>query len=351
MIPTVKLNAGDSILISRTDRLGDLILCLPLVETIKQRYPECRVDVIASLYASPILENNPHIDGILRVQNDQLAVSRNYRKELERKVRRAEYQVVVVVYPDRLISRLFYRVAIPNRIGTGRRFQSVFFNHRLMHSRKSNRKHEYQYNLDFLRYFEDGPTVEVPRVYLTEKEMRNADRILANAGISKDFVVIHPGSGGSAERWPMNRFIDLYRLLESRGREVLVTGSESEGAVFLPLAERAGVRLKEITGETDLRTLGAILARARTVVANSTGPLHLAAAVGTPVLGLYPSRKIMSPRRWGPVGAGHKVIQPSTRDCQCPQKQCTCMETITVEEVARAVGRVYDSAGFSKAKN
>lgn len=343
MDDVLDIKPGDHILVSRSDRLGDLILALPFVETLKVRYPDCRIDVLSSLYASPILENNERIDGIVRVQNDQLVASRHYRKELEQKILKGKYKVVVALYPERHICRMFHQIKIPHRLGTAGRFHSVFFNHRLMHSRKANKKHEQEYNQDFLKYFKDGPTVNRPWVYPTAKEQEHARRILKGVGIDGDFVVIHPGSGGSADRWPMDRFVEFYRELESSGVPTVITGSEEEGRQIKGTADALGVEIREITGETDLRTLAAVLSQAGLVVANSTGPLHLAVAVGTRVVGLYPRRKIMSPVRWGPVGEGHQVIQPLDPDCQCPPRQCHCMDTIAVSRVTEAAREIYGS--------
>jgi len=318
------------------------VLALPFVETLKARYPECAVDVLASLYASPILENNPRIERIVRVQNDQLVASRNYRKELEHRIREGNYRAVVALYPERHISRLLYRAEVPIRIGTAGRFHSVFFTHRLMHSRKANKKHESEYNLDFMTYFRAGDTVAYPAVYPSDKEIRNARRIIKECGVEGPFVVVHPGSGGSAERWPMVRFIELCERLSRDGRGVVVTGSDAEGHEMNLVTREMRGTLSDMTGQTDLRTLAAVLSLATVVVANSTGPLHLAVAVGTHVVGLYPGRQIMSPVRWGPIGRGHRVLQPEVESCRCPQGHCLCMETITVEQVARATEAVYD---------
>ena len=342
MTQELEIRPGDRLLVSRTDRLGDLVLALPFVETLKARFPECAVDVMASLYASPILEHNPSIDRIVRVQNDQLVTSGHYRKELEQRIRKGNYQAVVVLYPERHISRLLYRAEVPVRIGTAGRFHSVFFTHRLLHSRKANKKHESEYNLDFMAYFPDGATVTRPAVHPTDKELRNARRIIKECGVDGPFVVVHPGSGGSAERWPMEKFVELYERLNRNHRVAVVTGSDTEGDEVKLAASRRGAVLREITGRTDLRTLAAVLSLATVVVANSTGPLHLAVAVGTRVVGLYPGRQIMSPVRWGPIGAGHRVLQPEVEQCRCPEGRCRCMETITVEQVAEAAETVYD---------
>lgn len=348
MTKALDIKPDDRILVSRSDRLGDLILALPFVETMKVRYPECRIEVMASLYASPILENNDRIDHIFRVQNDQLIIDKPYKKDLFRRLTQRQYRAVIALYPDRRVCQLFHRAKIPVRVGTAGRFHSVFFNYHLFHSRKSNLKHEYEYNLDFLQFFREGETISKPQVYLRQKEIDFATRILQKAGIEGSFVVLHPGSRGSAERWPADRFIRLYQILTRSGLNVVISGSEPERAMIDGICAKLRIPVKKITGETDLRTLAAVLSLATVVVANSTGPLHVAAAVDTKVVGLYPGKAVMSPKRWGPLGDNHRVIQPSRVECRCPPKQCRCMETITVEQVADQVVSLFHSVKASR---
>jgi lipopolysaccharide heptosyltransferase II len=340
-VEKIELNDGDRVLISRTDRLGDLVLALPFVETMKRRYPKCSIEVLASLYASPILENNPHVDKIMRVQNDMLRKDNLYKKDLLHKIKLGNYKVAIVLFPERRISQLFHKANIPVRVGTAGRFHSLFFNVHLLHSRKSNKKHESDYNLDFLAFFKNGSIVYKPRVYLLEKEIKNAKRILSEAGVESPFVVLHPGSGGSAECWPMKQFIELYAALSAAGVNAVVSGSEDEGEACDKMAKTRGITITKITGRTDLRTLAAVLSLSDVVVSNSTGPLHLATALGTQVVGLYPSKTIMSPRRWGPLGDNDIVLLPETEECECPPNQCTCMESISVESVFEAVTSLH----------
>lgn len=339
----IKVNDGDKILISRTDRLGDLILALPFIETFKKNYPKCKVDVMASLYASPILEHNDNINKILRVQNDQLQANYFYRKDLLQKVKKENYNIVIVLYPERQISRLYYKAEIPIRIGTAGRFHSIFFNTRLLHSRKKNIKHESQYNLDFMSFFKNSKTISKPKVYLTEKDILHAKRILSDTGVTDDFIVLHPGSGGSAESWSFDNFMKLYMELQKKGLVLVVSGSEKEGEIIDDLSISPHIDINKITGNTDLRTLAAVLSMAKVVVANSTGPLHLAVAVGTKTVGLYPSKKAMSPVRWGPIGKDHVVFQPKEIDCTCPQGKCICMELIKPADVADKVLKIFES--------
>ncbi len=290
------------------------------------------------------------IDKIVRVQNDQMFKDKLYKKDLLHKIKLGNYKVVIALFPERQISQLFHKAGIPVRIGTGRRFHSVFYNNHIYHSRKENKKHESQYNLDFLKFFENGETINTPRVYPSVKELKNARRILSEVGAREKFIIIHPGSGGSAERWPLEKFINLYKTLLNKGYTVVISGSEQEGKVIISKAKEQSVDLRHITGETDLRTLAAVLSLADVVVANSTGPLHLAAAVGSNVVGLYPGRQVMSPVRWGPLGVHHCVMQPQTI-CKCPHKKCTCMDTINVEEVADKVIELHqEKTGLQETK-
>jgi lipopolysaccharide heptosyltransferase II len=337
MVKQIEILDGDRILISRTDRLGDLILAMPFVDTFKNSYPNCQVDVISSLYASPILENKDTINKIIKVQKDQLLSNKLYKKDLLQRIKKENYKAVIILFPDRQMSRLFFKAEIPIRIGTAGRFHSIFFSHLLMHSRKKNIKHESTYNLDFMQFFREGNLVLIPKVNLREKELLNAKKILESSGVSEKFILIHPGSGGSAESWSFENFIKLYGILKKEEIDLVITGSEAEGNKVDQIADEMNLDVKKITGETDLRTLAAVLSLAEVVIANSTGPLHLATAVGTKVVGLYPRKSAMSPVRWGPLGENHQIIQPDREECQCPTKQCNCMDLIDPKLVSQKV--------------
>jgi lipopolysaccharide heptosyltransferase II len=332
----LQIASGSRILVCRTDRIGDLLLAIPTAESIKLRHPDCEVHVMASLYASPLLENNPRIDGIVRVQHDQLTNNGRYRKELHAKISKAAYEIAVVIFPDRNICRLLYKAGIPHRIGTSRRLHSFYFNHYVHHSRKANLQHEMVYNQDFLRFFADGPTVTQPAVHLIGRDRDGAAALLSARGVSGDFLLVHPGSGGSADRWPLEQFLKMADQVKHQGIQVVVSGSQAEAIEIEQACRRLSIQVSMVAGDTDLRTLSAILEQARLVVSNSTGPLHLAAAVGTPVVGLYPGKRVMSPQRWGPVGDRHVVIQP-TIPCKCTGRSCDCMKSIRPETVAKAV--------------
>jgi len=310
MAEEISLKDDERILVSRTDRLGDLILALPLIESIKARYPKCHIDVMASDYASPVLENHDYVRKVIKVDNAALRNDKACRRELRETLQNDKYRAALVLFPEKIISRIIYKAKIPVRIGTARRFQSIYFNRFLFHGRRANKKHESEYNLDFLKFFRPGRVNSVPHVYLEEDEINTAGKVLESAGVSGRFIVLHPGSGGSADRWPLGHFVKLYYILKSRNYPVIITGSMEEKDEINRVAEKINIAMVNLAGKTDIRTLAGLLSLASLAIANSTGPLHLAAAVGTRVIGLYPHTRTMSPVRWGPLGTGHQVILP-----------------------------------------
>jgi len=117
----------------------------------------------------------------------------------------------------------------------------------------------------------------------------------------------------------------LYERLKNSGYDSVMTGSLTEGRLIDSESESMGTLLKNICGQTELKVLMAILSKADLVVANSTGPLHLAAATGTKVIGLYPAGKTVSPVRWKPIGSPCRILLPFGQGAD--------MKSITVESV------------------
>ncbi len=320
----IKLFPQDRILVCRTDRIGDLILTIPLIESLKARCPENEIDVLASEYAAPVLEYNPNINEIIGIDPTRLAGDSEYFERVRKNLKTKAYQAALLVFPERIVCRLIRGAGMPYRIGTVRRLHSFSFNRFLFHSRKRGLKHESEYNLDFLKFFPGRPYITVPRVYITDKEKAEARRLLSENNVNGRVVVIHPGSGGSARDWPLGNFAELTRKISENGISVILTGSVAEKEMIECSGFMANENTINLAGQTDLRLLGAVMSLADLSIANSTGPLHLAAAVGTRVIGFYPNDKIMGPKRWEPLGEGHAVFYPA------PGKE---MNSIAVEQV------------------
>lgn len=332
MIERLQIPKGSPLLVTRTDRVGDLVLALPFINSLASRYPDSPVDVMASVYASPVLDHHKSVRNTIRVLTSQLRQSARYRKEMLSRLSAYNYCAAIVLYPDRRIAQVISDASIPVRIGSGRRLHSLLFTHRLNHSRRENRKHESEYNLDFLQFFDDGELIRTADLVVTSEESEYARQQIQSTGVTVPFIAIHPGSGGSADRWPMDRFLLLARKLQEMNHAVLITGGPAEKSAIEEQMKSVGMTFPSLLGTLDLRGLIAVLEHASLTISNSTGPLHLAAAQGGRVVGLYPARHSMSPVRWGPLGEDQVVIVPPN-PCNCGSGHCICLEKVSVEDV------------------
>lgn len=334
------------ILVVRTDRLGDVILTLPLVSALRRTYPRAHIALLLRRYTGSIVEGHRDVDEILWCDGPDGDVS---FLSLLRRLRRQRFDAAIAVYPRLRMAALLFLSGIPLRIGSGYRFYSVLFNRRVYEHRKDARRHELEYNLNLLRPLgieppQPGGEVEFGIVVSDASRMR-VDALLSAAGIGAgtSFAVLHPGTGKSAREWPRAKMAELgARIGRDLGMPVVVTGIGPEGELVREIASHAGPHAVPLAGELSLRDLAALLQRASVWIGNSTGPLHLAVAVKTPVVGLYPQLTAMSARRWGPYTRRSRVHVPERpEDCrECaydPDGTCACMESITVETVMASV--------------
>jgi heptosyltransferase III len=184
----------------------------------------------------------------------------------------------------------------------------------------------------------------VPRIWLGPEDDARGNQLVAQLGIARDrsWVMIQPGARYWFKAWPPERFAKVADCLNDRfGCQVLVGGSLQEAALAQTVVDHAKSRPLNIAGHSDVRTLAVLLKRSALFIGNDTGAMHIAAAVGTPVVGLFgPS----NPLEWGPRGGPAEVIYKGL-DCRvcfhptCQRGEQNCMNLIPVDEVMNAAAR------------
>jgi lipopolysaccharide heptosyltransferase II len=330
-----------NILVVRTDHIGDVILTLPITEVLKSNFPAARVAMLVSSYtaglvegiADPILYNR---EGIQKPFFEMLT-----------ELRRARFDAAVVAYPRFRIALLLWLAGVSMRIGTGYRWYSFLFNKRMYEHRKTIEKHEAEYNLSLLNVL--GCTIpSKPEVHIviSENEKETARSVLRAIGISDDdqLVLLHPGSGGSARDWKPQKFAQLAKELKHLGFSIVITGTKAEEELVHHIVRDAGQNVKPFISNLSLKEFAAFIQSAKLFVANSTGPLHIAAVVGTPVIGFYPPIHVMSPKRWGPLTDRKVIFVPDPAKCpRCKGGRCRgneCMDQIEVHRVVEAATKL-----------
>ena len=342
----------DNVLVVRTDRIGDVILSLPMISTLHASYPHARISMLLRSYTKELAEGQKGLQEILLY--DANGVRKPFVQMLS-ELRSRRFDTVVISYPTFRLAALTFFAGIPTRVGTGYRWYSFFFNRKVFEHRRTADRHEAQYNLSLLKALgcvdEENPK---PSLTISGRERETASAVRRKRDLSETAltVVLHPGSGGSAREWSAENFGSLALSLHAEGMQVVVTGASSELPLVSRVIERSRGKAVPVVGELSLKELAAFLESTDLFVSNSTGPLHIAAAVGTPVIGLYPPIRACSPQRWGPL-TEKKVVFVADKECcvRCKGKQCRgneCMDQITVEQVVRAAKALLRQLGVDK---
>ena len=338
------------ILVVRTDRIGDVLLSTPVLSVLREQDPACHIAMLVSHYAAGAVEGHPALDEI--VIDEQSGRHRGLRGffRLVGDLRGRRFDAALVLHPTARVALACRFAGIPERIGTGYRLYGPLFNRRVYEHRKDARRHEVEYNLRMVRALFDTAGTAAPVMQVPDEARRSVENRMRRWRVLPEdpLVLLHPGSGGSARIWPAGSFAALADRLTESGVRVVVTGSAEERTLVDQVAGSRSDSVVQVAGELDIKELAALLKASTVCVTNSTGPLHIAAAVGTPTVALFCPIKPCSPTRWGPFGDDHDVLMPEVPACpRCIETACPyfdCMERISVDDVYQTVlGRL--SAG------
>lgn len=320
------------ILISRTDAIGDVCLTLPVCEALKAAYPQAELTYLCRSYTRAVVACFEPIDQVLLLDELQQLDDQARNKVL------GQYDVVLHLFPNKVVAKWCKQARIPLRIGTAHRFFHLFTcNSRPRFSRKRSELHESQLNFKLLAPL--GLT-RVPSIEELNATLHFKAPQIPSALAARDWsqaVLLHPKSNGSGVEYPLERFIELALVLTAKGYQVYFTGTEAEGQLFrAQLAQHP--ELIDVSGQWDLTTFIGVISKAKALVACSTGPYHLAGLSGIRAVGLFASRKPIHPGRWAALGKGASalVFDPNCQRC-AEGRACTCVAEISIDHIADAL--------------
>ena len=314
------------ILVTRTDALGDLVVTLPIVRALKEAHPAVQVDLLVRGYAVPVAIQAIGVDRVVEWTPDMAARPGGAGATA---LRKGEYDVSIHAFPDAAVLKAAHQAGIPMRIATGRRWSGLrHANHRVWDSRRESGGHEAWHGLRLLLPLHIDPDLGYRTACGLEAPEADPDVRAQLDSMDRPLALLHPGSHGSAGNWPPARFAELAARLADAGCIVGLTGTAMEREAFSrfrPVRED----VLDFGGHFDLTQLMAIQASAALVVASSTGPLHTAAALGTPCVGLYGPAAPEWAERWAPLG-------PSVRVCTAETQAPDGALDLSVEDVLEA---------------
>jgi heptosyltransferase-2 len=318
--------------------VGDTILSYPTVQQLKTLFPKSHLAILIPSYLADLWKTFPYVDEIIPFQKKGGVESLWEDLNLSQSLKERNFDLAVIL-PRSFRSALhIYLARIPIRIGYRDEGRSLFLTHRIRRTQEMLHVHRvlyYQKLLGPLGKIENPPS---PQIYLREEDRRWANQVLMDLGIleGKPLIGMNPGATyGLAKCWTPDRFGELgKRLAEKWQARILLFGKEEERPIAHEIQRHLGAKGIDLTGKTSLLQLAALLERCALLVTNDTGTMHVATAVGTPVVALFGSTP---PHITGPWGDDHVVVKKDVDCSPCWKRVCPtdhrCMELITVDEV------------------
>ena len=331
-------NQVNRILVRGVNWVGDTVISYPAVQQLKTFFPKSHLAILIPSYLADLWKTFPCVDEIIPFQKKGGIGSIWEDLNLSQSLKERNFDLAVIL-PRSFRSALhIYLARIPIRIGYQGEWRSLFLTHGVRRTKEIlhvHRVYYYQKLVEPLGKLE-GPSS--PQIFLREEDRKWADRALKDLGVreGKPLIGMNPGATyGLAKCWYPDRFGELGKRLSERWQaKILLFGKEEERPIVHEILHHLGARGVDLAGKTGLLQLAALLERCTLLVTNDTGTMHVASAVGTPVVALFGST---SPLTTGPWGREHVVVRRDVPCSPCWKRICPtdhqCMDLITVDEV------------------
>lgn len=320
---------------SRTDSIGDVVLTLPMAGLIKKKYPGCKIFFLGRTYTRDIIALSAFVDEFINYDD----IEKLHPKEQTKFLQNYGADIFLHVFPKKKIAELAKTAKIPLRVGTTNRIYHWFNCNKLIKlSRKNSDLHEAQLNFKLLTFLNIDSNIvlhEVSRYYGFTCVPKLEEKFGSWIDPNKFNLILHPKSKGSAKEWGLDNFKKLIDLLPSEKFKIFISGTKQDGDLMQDFLKQ-NPKATDITGQLSLKQFIAFIDRADGLVAASTGPLHVAAALNKTAVGLFSPKRPIHPGRWMPLG---KKAHALVFDEKCPacekKEKCDCIMKIKSEQIIK----------------
>jgi len=355
------------ILLTRTDRIGDVVLSTPAIKAVRAKYPDAYIAFMVRPYAKDIVDGNPYLDEVIVYDKYGKHKSLISTILFALNLRKKNFELSIMLHPTNRVHLISFLAGIPKRIGYDRKLPYLLTK-KVPHLKQEGKKHESKYTLDLLRAIGiDSPAKEL-FVPVHEKDIEKVEKLFSEYHIGNDvkLVAINPGASSRSKMWPPRNFAKLADSLakEFKARILIVSDETNKGsACAVEKGMKCEPRSKclknedhdlshlergepvNLVGKTTVGELAALLSKCDIFISNDSGPVHIASAVETPVISIFGRKNPgLSPRRWGPTGKKSAVFHKDVGCSICLAEDCKikfkCLEAITPDEVFEAASRL-----------
>jgi heptosyltransferase-2/heptosyltransferase-3 len=333
--------------------LGDLLFAHPFFAGLRELFPEARIDLVANSNFAEIMRVNPNLDHVYSYNKDW-APARSYK--FAKKLKMNNYQLGINIQGNWRTALLLKLISADQSIGYGGKGRGLFLDEEV---KRNTDLHMIENYLEFSNklqqsrllkdYFKDKkkdfnseedvfPVLSVDQAY-----QQSAERKLKKIGLKDKFVILNTGGSWKTKRWPEEYFAEIANQLMERGYKILFVGgpSDTERVSYILNKIENKKMIYNLSGKTSLLELAAVLKKASLVVSGDTGPVHVAAAVGTNTAAIFGSS---DEKKYAPRGSGKNILIKNAglecRPCgehECPLEHFKCMRKLSPEMVVERI--------------
>ncbi|MDP8212036.1 MAG: lipopolysaccharide heptosyltransferase II [Candidatus Zapsychrus exili] len=339
-----------NILIVRTDRLGDVVLTTPSIKALRNAYPKAQISIIVASATRELLEANPYLDEI--IVDDRKGINNGFVGFLRLVdfVRKKKFDLAILFHTKRRTNLLCFLAGIKNRIGYKNNKFGFLLTKPINDERHYGKKHEAEYCLDVLKHIGLESKDLDMHVSVKKESEQWMYSFLHQNKISDDdcFICIHPGASDPAKRWPKNNFAELIdELVKKYNSKIVIVGSSDVRPIAKEILSSINSSILDLSGKTTVGELASLLMRADLLISNDSGPVHLAAALNTPVISIFTRNQPgINPERWKPLGDKSIIVsvkphKPRNIFQKSQKIDSKDLELIATNEILEAVDSVF----------
>ncbi|MBS0649425.1 MAG: lipopolysaccharide heptosyltransferase II [Verrucomicrobia bacterium] len=346
MIPLIDYKP-EKILIRMPNWIGDLVMATPILTDVRKAYPNAHITAMCRTPICDLLKEDLDIDELFCFSKASGFGRRSERRSIVEKIRAGKYDLGILLTHSFSSAWWFWLGRIQRRLGYRANGRSLLLTDKVdlpAHVDQQHLVNTYKMVLAPLGI----PVSETkPRLFLLDKELEEARTLLRQRGVSPKarLVGINPGAAyGSAKCWLPERFRQVTeKLLEQENIQIIYFGDQVTQALVKEICQGLSSRVLNLAGVTTLRELASLIKLCDVILTNDSGPMHIAAAVGTPLVALFGSTNEVAT---GPYKTG--VVIHKHVDCSpCYKRVCPidfrCMKRIETDEVYDALMQTLNS--------
>ncbi|MCF7870238.1 MAG: lipopolysaccharide heptosyltransferase II [Candidatus Omnitrophica bacterium] len=330
------------IIIVEPNWLGDVIFTTPVFQALKKSYPESFLGVAVAPRAAPILENNPYIDKIFKLDEKKEEKSIFSKIKFIQKVKSYHFNKAIFFHRSATKTLLIFLAKVKERIGYDYKKRSILLTKRIPAIEKDS-IHKQDYYLNILEKSGFPIADKNCRIYLKDNEKENIKKIIPQINFLKNnyLIGLNPFSNWAPKNWPLSNYQELIKeILNKYPNSAFFLTSKNREKKIMPLFSQFGKKVIDLSGKTTLRQLACLYSYLDLVISGDSGPLHLAGAIGTKFIGMYGPT---SPNCTKPINKakGYILFENDICPVPCYQKNCQmqyrCIKKIKPNDIFRYV--------------